>query len=94
MIRQARAKFLANIQTEVKRLDRVLNDLLKLSRIETQPVAETDVCDVTAAGETSRRFTRNAPPASAVLFVPDIPDAPLRAKISAAQIQQVVGHPA
>ncbi|HSV63778.1 MAG TPA: ATP-binding protein, partial [Chthoniobacterales bacterium] len=33
----ARAKFLANIQSEVARLDRIVSELLKLSRIESQP---------------------------------------------------------
>ena len=33
----ARAKFLANIQSEVARLDRIVSELLKLSRIEAQP---------------------------------------------------------
>jgi two-component system sensor histidine kinase CreC len=32
---EARAKFLANIQGEVQRLDRIVNELLKLSRIES-----------------------------------------------------------
>jgi signal transduction histidine kinase len=32
---EARSKFLANIQREVQRLDRIVNELLKLSRIET-----------------------------------------------------------
>lgn len=32
---QARAKFLSNIQGEVRRLDRIVNELLNLSRIET-----------------------------------------------------------
>ena len=35
----ARARFLANIQTEVERLDRIVSELLKLSRIEAQPAA-------------------------------------------------------
>src|SRR4029077_2518658 len=35
----ARARFLTNIQTEVERLDRILSELLKLSRIEAQPPA-------------------------------------------------------
>ncbi|MFL6590330.1 MAG: ATP-binding protein [Chthoniobacterales bacterium] len=33
----ARAKFLANIQSEVARLDRIVSELLKLSRIERHP---------------------------------------------------------
>jgi two-component system sensor histidine kinase CreC len=33
----ARAKFLANIQSEVARLDRIVTELLKLSRIEANP---------------------------------------------------------
>jgi two-component system sensor histidine kinase CreC len=35
---EARSKFLSNIQAEVQRLDRIVNELLKLSRIETHAV--------------------------------------------------------
>src|SRR5207237_5762061 len=38
----ARAKFLGNIQSEADRLTRIVNDLLKLSRIETQPDSAAD----------------------------------------------------
>jgi two-component system sensor histidine kinase CreC len=42
----ARAKFLSNIQTEVARLDRIVSELLKLSRIEAQPATgEATVSD-------------------------------------------------
>jgi signal transduction histidine kinase len=43
----ARAKFLANIQSEVVRLDRIVTELLKLSRIEAQP-AGTEVAPIDA----------------------------------------------
>ena len=53
----ARAKFLTNIQSEVERLDRIVSELLKLSRIETRAPEEDlvsidatevvrDVCEV------------------------------------------------
>ncbi len=48
----ARAKFLTNIQTEVERLDRIVSELLKLSRIETQPVdGRPGAIDATATVE-------------------------------------------
>jgi two-component system sensor histidine kinase CreC len=49
----ARSKFLSNIQAEVQRLDRIVNELLKLSRIETHALdRETEPVDAGAvAGE-------------------------------------------
>ena len=45
----ARAKFLGNIQTEVERLDRIVSEFLKLSRIEAHPArpgSDADRCSV------------------------------------------------
>src|SRR3954467_3945786 len=48
----ARAKFLANIQGEVARLDRIVSELLKLSRIEAHPAAgEVEAIDARPAAE-------------------------------------------
>jgi two-component system sensor histidine kinase CreC len=58
----ARAKFLANIQGEVARLDRIVSELLKLSRIEAQP-AGTDVAPIDArlvAQEVAAIYERRA----------------------------------
>jgi two-component system sensor histidine kinase CreC len=54
----ARAKFLSNIQAEVERLDRIVNELLKLSRIETQVLdREAHPVDVAAiARETAATY--------------------------------------
>ncbi|MGB8354244.1 MAG: ATP-binding protein, partial [Chthoniobacteraceae bacterium] len=88
----ARTKFLTNIQSEVGRLDRVVNDLLKLSRIEMQPVEESDVCDVTAAMRDVAVAYEKRASSFGVKFGSDIPDAPLRARISTEQVAQAVGN--
>lgn len=58
----ARAKFLANIQSEVARLDRIVSELLKLSRIEAQPPGtEIAAIDVrSAAKEVAEIYQRRA----------------------------------
>jgi signal transduction histidine kinase len=58
----ARAKFLANIQGEVGRLDRIVTEVLKLSRIEAhQPGTEARPIDAgTAANEIAETYQRRA----------------------------------
>ncbi len=58
----ARAKFLANIQSEVARLDRIVTELLKLSRIEAR-AGETDITPIdarAAADEISSIYRQRA----------------------------------
>jgi two-component system sensor histidine kinase CreC len=58
----ARAKFLGNIQSEVARLDRIVSELLKLSRIEAQPAGgEIAPIDArSAATEIAEMYRRRA----------------------------------
>jgi two-component system, OmpR family, sensor histidine kinase CreC len=58
----ARTKFLANIQSEVARLDRIVSELLKLSRIEAHPAAAQDgpIDALPAAKEIAEVYQRRA----------------------------------
>ena len=87
----ARARFLANIQTEVARLDRIVSELLKLSRIEAQPAAgEATVSD---AGSTAREIAaayRGRAADSGILLRSEIVDEPLPVRITEMQLKQLL----
>lgn len=70
---EARAKFLSKIQSEVGRLDRIVNELLKLSRIETHALdREAERSDPAAiAGEISTIYEERMNDAG-VTFVAEI----------------------
>lgn len=87
----ARKRFLANIQSEVLRLDRIVSELLKLSRIETH-MAEGDRATIDVAsivrhvGEAYRsRATDNG-----ITFQCEIVDESLPVKIDEMQLRQLL----
>lgn len=87
----AREKFLANIQTEVERLDRIVTELLKLSRIETQtpdgPPASTDAG--AAAREIGRIYQDRAADCG-IAFQSEIAQEPLPVRIDELQLKQLL----
>lgn len=86
----ARAKFLANIQGEVARLDRIVTELLKLSRIEAQPAgAEVASLDARAtAKEIAEMYQRRAVDLGLV-FADEIADTPMPIRIAEMQLKQL-----
>lgn len=87
----ARAKFLGNIQTEVERLDRIVSELLKLSRIEAHP-AGTEVTPIDAAS-TAREIAevyRNRAADAGIVFRAEIAEGPLPVRIAELQLKQLL----
>jgi signal transduction histidine kinase len=87
----ARAKFLANIQSEVARLDRVVTELLKLSRIEAQPPG-TEVVPIDArsvAEEIAEIYRRRAADLG-LEFQAGIGEAVLPVRIAEMQLKQLL----
>ena len=89
----ARAKFLGNIQTEVERLDRIVSELLKLSRIEAHPTA-TDAApiDAAAAAREIAEVYRNRAIDAAIVFRAEIIEGPLPVRIAALQLKQLLAN--
>jgi two-component system sensor histidine kinase ChvG len=87
----ARARFLTNIQSEVARLDRIVSELLKLSRIEAQPAAgEATVIDAAAlAWELAEAYRARAAD-SDVGFRAEIANEPLPIRIAELQLKQLL----
>ena len=88
-----RAKFLGNIQSEVHRLDRIVNDLLKLSRLETHPEpAPAEPVDAAAivrdSGETYRSRAENV----GIAFSCESPLTPLEIRVSEAALRQMLAN--
>ena len=87
----ARAKFLANIQSEVERLDRIVSELLKLSRIETQPVdGPPTPLDVTATAREISDVYRNRAADCGIAFQTEIAPGPLPVRIAEQQLKQLL----
>jgi signal transduction histidine kinase len=87
----ARAKFLGNIQSEVARLDRIVTELLKLSRIEAQP-AGTEVDPVDArpiAREIADVYRRRAADLG-LKFHAEIAETALPIRIAELQLKQLL----
>jgi two-component system sensor histidine kinase CreC len=87
----ARAKFLGNIQSEVARLDRIVSELLKLSRIEAQP-AGTEVDPVDArpvAREIADVYHRRAADLG-LKFYAEIAETALPIRIAELQLKQLL----
>jgi two-component system sensor histidine kinase CreC len=87
----ARAKFLGNIQSEVARLDRIVSELLKLSRIEAQP-AGTEVDPVDArpiAREIADVYHRRAADLG-LKFHAEIAETALPIRIAELQLKQLL----
>jgi two-component system sensor histidine kinase CreC len=87
----ARARFLTNIQTEVERLDRIVSELLKLSRIEAQPAAgEATPIDAGAVAREIAEVYRGRAADSDVVFSSEIADELLPIRISELQLKQLL----
>ena len=87
----ARAKFLGNIQTEVERLDRIVSELLKLSRIETHPAgAEAAPIDGASAARETAEVYRNRAADAGIVFLAEITDGPLPVRIAELQLKQLL----
>lgn len=87
----ARQKFLTNIQTEVERLDRIVSELLKLSRIETQPVdGQPGAIDATATAREISETYRSRAADYGISFQSEIAREPLPVKIAELQLKQLL----
>jgi two-component system sensor histidine kinase CreC len=87
----ARARFLANIQTEVVRLDRIVSELLKLSRIEAQPAAgEAAVIDAAVSAREIAEVYRARAADGGIVFRVEIADEPLPLRIAELQLKQLL----
>ena len=89
----ARAKFLANIQSEVGRLDRIVTELLKLSRIEAHPAGtETPTIDTRAAAqEMAETYQRRATDLG-LQFRVEIADGAMPVRITDLQLKQLLAN--
>ncbi|MEI8342388.1 MAG: ATP-binding protein, partial [Verrucomicrobiota bacterium] len=87
----ARVKFLGNIQSEVQRLDRLVGDLLQLSRIETHPgeLAEGPVDLSGVAREVAAVYKQRADNLG-LRFDTELPAGPFTLRISTAHFKQVL----
>jgi signal transduction histidine kinase len=87
----ARGKFLANIQTEVERLDRIVSELLKLSRIETHPAdGPTARIDAASIAREMSEIYRGRATDAGIVFRSDIADEPLPMRIDELQLKQLL----
>ncbi len=87
---KARSRFLAIMQNETERMNRLVGDLLSLSRVEAdQRVRPTDQVDVRAVLESTLRNLASLAREADVTFVPDLPQEPVTANADADQLQQV-----
>ena len=87
----ARAKFLSNIQSEVQRLDRLVSEVLKLSRIETQPAAgeATPIDAAVIAREMAQTYRARAAD-NGVVFDSEIANEALPVRIAELQLKQLL----
>jgi len=87
----ARARFLTNIQTEVARLDRIVTELLKLSRIEAQPVAsEATPIDAASTAREIADVYRGRAADGGIIFHSEIANEPLPTRIAELQLKQLL----
>jgi two-component system, OmpR family, sensor histidine kinase CreC len=87
----ARAKFLGNIQSEVERLDRIVSELLKLSRIETQPAdGEPTSIDVAVIAREISDGCRSRAADCGIVFQAEIEPGPLPVRITELQLKQLL----
>jgi two-component system sensor histidine kinase CreC len=87
----ARSKFLANIQSEVARLDRIVSELLKLSRIEAHQ-AGAEVASIDArlvAKEIAEMYQRRSVDLN-LKFEADVAETPLPLRIAEMQLKQLL----
>ena len=87
----ARAKFLANIQSEVARLDRIVTELLKLSRIEAQPAGgQIAAIDARSAAQEIAEMYRTRAADLALKFEAEIGETALPIRIVELQLKQML----
>jgi two-component system sensor histidine kinase CreC len=87
----AREKFLANIQTEVERLDRIVSELLKLSRIETHTAdAQPAPIDVAATAQEISDIYRSRALDCGIVFQSEIAREPLPVRLDELQLKQLL----
>src|SRR4051812_46309077 len=87
----ARAKFLANIQSEVGRLDRIVSELLKLSRTEAQPAgAEVSPIDARPIVKEIAEMYHQRAIDLGLSFHAEIAETGLPVRIAAMQLKQLL----
>ena len=87
----ARERFLSNIQTEVARLDRIVSELLKLSRIETHPAdGQPSAIDVTVTAREISDVYRGRAADCSIVFQAEIALGPLPVRITELQLKQLL----
>src|ERR1043166_7619925 len=87
----ARAKFLSNIQSEVQRLDRIVNELLKLSRIETHAQdRQTEPLDVAQVAREVVATYQDRMKDCGISFSAEISAESLRAVIPELELKQLL----
>src|SRR6478672_4802034 len=87
----ARSKFLANIQSEVARLDRIVTELLKLSRIEAQPAGtELAPIDVIPVAQEIAEMYRPRAADLGIVFREEISGDSLPVRIDELQLKQLL----
>ena len=88
----ASKKFLTNIQADVQRLDHIVSDMLKLSRIETQATDEEARAEIgEIVGRLFERFSDRAD-ACGVRLIPNLPNEKISAAIPESQLSQVLSN--
>jgi signal transduction histidine kinase len=87
----ARARFLSNIRTEVQRLDRIVTNFLKLSRIEASPLspAATTIDLTSLIREIAERYAERASELSVRLRTEIVQDAVL-VRIDEMAVKQIL----
>ena len=87
----ARARFLSNIHAEVGRLDRIVTNFLKLSRIEASPPhAPAEPVDLTAICRNLAEEYSDKARKFGVSFRADFPSEALLVRITASDLKQIV----
>lgn len=85
-----RSKFLTNIRSEVDRLAAIVNNLLALSRYETQPMESDTTADVSAVARRVATSAANRAETLGVTFTSTIPVEPIPANIPADSLERLI----
>jgi len=89
----ARARFLTNIQSEVARLDRLVSEVLKLSRIEAQPAAgEATPIDAAAVVRELTEAYRTRAADAGIVFESEIISESLSLRIAELHLKQLLSN--
>jgi two-component system sensor histidine kinase CreC len=89
----ARARFLTNIQTEVARLDRLVSEVLKLSRIEAQPaVGEATPIDAAAVARELAEAYRTRAADAGIVFTSEIGNEPMPIRVAELHLKQLLSN--